>query len=83
MGYLAGSQGNVAIEVKPNGDRKVIAGNLNSTEVAGATSAAFGRTRIDHNILYVVTGGTETAPVNGTYVEPGKVVALDLRNSRS
>lgn len=82
VGYLAGSISNVILEIKANGDKEAIAGNLNSTEVASSTSVAFGRTWTDNHILYVVTSGTEASPVNGTYVEPGKVVALDLRHSR-
>lgn len=81
VGYLAGSQGNVIYEVQSHGERKVIAGNLNSTVVPSSTSAAFGRTKKDKNTLYVVTSGTEAAPVNGTYIEPGKVVALDVHSS--
>lgn len=78
VGYLAGSIGNVVIKVKSDKEENVIAGNLNSTVVAGATSTAFGRTKKDKNILYVVTSGTEISPVNGTFVEPGKIVALDI-----
>ncbi|KAH7025244.1 uncharacterized protein B0I36DRAFT_376858 [Microdochium trichocladiopsis] len=80
VGYLAGSQGNVIYEVQSHGDRKVIAGNLNSTVAPSSTSAAFGRTRKDKNTLYVVTSGTEAAPVSGMYIEPGKVVALDVHS---
>ncbi|GKT51439.1 uncharacterized protein ColSpa_11620 [Colletotrichum spaethianum] len=78
VGYLAGSIGNVIIKIKTGKESEVIAGNLNSTEVAGATAVAFGRTKKDKEVLYVVTSGTEVSPVNGTFVEPGKVVALDI-----
>ncbi|GKT60913.1 hypothetical protein ColTof4_01033 [Colletotrichum tofieldiae] len=78
VGYLAGSIENVIIEIKPGREPKVIAGNLNSTVVAGATAAAFGRTRKDSKVLYVVTSGTEGSPVNGTFVEPGKIVAIGI-----
>ncbi|KAK3647902.1 hypothetical protein LTR56_007876 [Elasticomyces elasticus] len=39
------------------GQQKVVAGALTDTTFAGATSAAFGRTRGDRDILYVVTDG--------------------------
>lgn len=76
--FLAGNPTNVVTEVKMNGDWKVIVGNLNSTVVAGATSAAFGRTSRDRNTLYVVTSGAQAGPVNGTYTEGGKVVAVRI-----
>ncbi|KAL7942777.1 hypothetical protein V8C42DRAFT_330351 [Trichoderma barbatum] len=76
--YIAGNPLNVLIEVKPNGENKVIAGNLNSSLIAGATSVAFGRTRRDKHILYVVTEGAALSPVNGTFTEGGKIVALEF-----
>ncbi|KAL8743465.1 MAG: hypothetical protein Q9190_004181 [Brigantiaea leucoxantha] len=57
---------------------KVVAGNVNSSEIANPTACAFGRTREDANQLYVATNGGLSAPVNGTYVEGGKIVAVDL-----
>ncbi|KAM0257920.1 hypothetical protein ACHAQJ_004078 [Trichoderma viride] len=76
--YLAGNIFNVVTEVKPDGQSKIIAGNLNSSLVAGATSAAFGRTSLDEHILYVTTDGAVLNPVNGTYTEGGKIVALNI-----
>ena len=76
--YLAGLEDNVVQRVLPNGTRETIAGSLNSTLVAGATAGAFGRTREDSSILYITTGGATTSPVNGTYVEGGKIVALNI-----
>ncbi|KAL7907728.1 hypothetical protein GGI35DRAFT_454671 [Trichoderma velutinum] len=76
--YLAGNPTNVLTEVKLDGEDKVIAGNLNSSLIAGATSAAFGRTIRDKHTLYVVTTGAALSPVNGTFIEGGKIVALDI-----
>jgi hypothetical protein len=76
--YLAGNIFNVVTEVKPDGESKVIAGNLNSSLVAGATSAALGRTLLDRHVLYVTTEGAALSPVNGTYTEGGKIVALNI-----
>lgn len=78
VGYLAGLDDNVITRVWQNGTTEVIAGNLNSSALAGATAAAFGRTARDQKVLYITTGGGEAAPVNGTYVEGGKVMALYL-----
>ncbi|KAF2097631.1 hypothetical protein NA57DRAFT_58202 [Rhizodiscina lignyota] len=76
--YVAGNAKNVLSKVTLSGHIEVIAGDLGSTTVAGATSVAVGRTRRDRRTLYVVTSGAIYAPVNGTYVEGGKVVAVDL-----
>ncbi|RFU75917.1 quino amine dehydrogenase beta chain [Trichoderma arundinaceum] len=76
--YIAGNIYNVLTEVKQDGESEAIAGNLNSTLVAGATSAAFGRTRLDKHVLYVVTDGAKINPVNGTFTEGGKIVALKI-----
>ena len=51
-----------------------VAGNLNSSAVAGVTSVTFGRTWRDLGTIYVSTTGAITNPVNGTFTEGGKVV---------
>lgn len=75
--YITGNFQNVVTKVDVAGKVSVVAGNINSTLVAGATSAQFGRTWRDKNVLYVVTNGGELSPVNG-FSEGGKVVALDV-----
>lgn len=62
-----------------DGETTVIAGALDSALIPGATAVAIGRTARDKDIAYVVTGGGQAAPVNGTYVEGGKVVAVSGR----
>ncbi|KAJ8111257.1 hypothetical protein OPT61_g6105 [Boeremia exigua] len=79
--YVAELTRNIVTHVRLNGEQTVIAGNLNSTAVAGATSAAFGRTKSSRNVLYVTTDGASTAPVNGSIVTGGKVVAVVLRSA--
>jgi len=76
--YLAGLDTNVIRKVGSDGRSEVVAGSLNSSAVAGATSAAFGRLPGDEQTLFVTTGGAQRAPVNGTYSEGGKVVAVRL-----
>ncbi|KAJ2976866.1 hypothetical protein NQ176_g4693 [Zarea fungicola] len=75
--YIAGNFQNVVTKIEPGGKVSVFAGNISSTLVAGATSAQFGRTWRDKNVLYVVTNGGEIAPVNG-FSEGGKIVAFDV-----
>ncbi|KAM3445420.1 hypothetical protein NHJ13734_000547 [Beauveria thailandica] len=74
--YVAGGIANVVTKIELNGESTVIAGNLNSSFVAAGTATVFGRTRKDEHILYVTTGGASEAPVNGTFSEGGKIVAL-------
>ncbi|PTB63355.1 quino protein amine dehydrogenase beta chain-like protein [Trichoderma citrinoviride] len=77
--YIAGNPTNTVTEVDlSTGENEVIAGNLNSSLVAGDTSVAFGRTKKDKHVLYVVTTGGSLSPVNGTFSEGGKIVALDI-----
>ncbi|KAL7905065.1 hypothetical protein GGI35DRAFT_483926 [Trichoderma velutinum] len=78
VAYLSGHFGNVITEVYHDAQTRVVAGNLNSTLVAGASSAQFGRTQKDKGTLYVVTDGAVLAPVNGTYTEGGKIVAIEV-----
>ncbi|EOD50385.1 Six-bladed beta-propeller TolB-like protein [Neofusicoccum parvum] len=72
VAYAADGFENQILKVTLDGQVESIAGNLNSTTVAGATSAQFGK----DGVLYVTTGGALAAPVNGTYTEGGKIVAL-------
>lgn len=57
----------------------VVAGSLNSTAVAGPTSAAFGRTHKDHHILYVTTRGAANVLVDGTVRVGAQVLAIDTK----
>ncbi|KAJ6089421.1 hypothetical protein N7467_004637 [Penicillium canescens] len=76
IGYLAGAVDNVVTRVLPDGSHGVIAGSKDSTVLMTATSAAFGRARDDHGVLYVTTGGESKLPVNNTATKGGKVMAL-------
>lgn len=78
VGYLAGLIDNVITKVHSNGTHQVIAGAANSTDFAGATSAAFGRTELDRDVLYVTTGGASGIPVLSNFFEGGKIMALRL-----
>jgi len=67
---------NTLAVVKPGGGAVTAAGSIDKLTVAGGTACQFGRTSSDGDILYFVTTGGMSAPVNGTVVEGGKVVAI-------
>jgi hypothetical protein len=68
---------NVLGVVKASGGVVTAAGSIDKLTVAGGTACQFGRTASDAAVLYFVTTGGMSAPVNGTEVEGGKVVAID------
>jgi hypothetical protein len=61
--YVATQQGNGVQFVTPQGEVKVIAGNVNSTQLAEPTAVKFGRTWNDRDMLYVTTAGGAAFPV--------------------
>ncbi|KAH8661952.1 hypothetical protein BX600DRAFT_307075 [Xylariales sp. PMI_506] len=65
------------------GTSAVVEGSDTTLTVAGGTAAAFGRSVYDRDILYVVTGGAQVRPVNGTVIEPAKIVAVDTKGFRA
>ena len=79
--YIATSRGNTIAEVAYNGRQEVLAGSLNSTEIAQPTSARFGRGRDGKRVLYVTTAGGLAAPVDvdgKEVVVGGQVVAVEV-----
>ncbi|PVH74617.1 hypothetical protein DL98DRAFT_467684 [Cadophora sp. DSE1049] len=75
--WLAQNVMNV-VGVRKSGGRMVVAaGVVDELTVAGGTSCQFGRTDGDKHVLYVATTGGMAAPINGTVMEGGKVVAID------
>jgi hypothetical protein len=77
--YIAENPFNELLLVKPNGATQVLAGDPQSAALIGATSAAFGRTANDAKTIYVTTCGGLAAPINQTYTEGAKVVAVQLK----
>ena len=77
--YLVTGAGNsierIGLDGTPKG--RIIAGDLNSTQFAEPTSAAFGRTEGDADILYVVTGGGLATPVDGNITIGAQILAVD------
>lgn len=76
--WAAENVGNRLWAVRRNGSYAVVEGGVGQITVAGDTAAAFGRGTKDKDTLYVVTSGAQAGPVNGTYTEGGKVVAIDI-----
>lgn len=56
--------------------QEIVAGNVNSTEIAEPTSAAFGRHPADRNVLYVTTAGGLATPVDGDIIVGGQLIAV-------
>ncbi|PGH18182.1 hypothetical protein AJ80_04569 [Polytolypa hystricis UAMH7299] len=74
--YIATANANTVLRVAPDGSVSTLIGSISELTVAGATAAKFGRRPEDQDILYVVTNGGQTGPVNGV-TEGGKVVAVN------
>lgn len=79
--YLVTGSGNsierIGLDGTPKG--RIIAGSLNSTQMAEPTSCAFGRTPEDSHVLYVVTAGGIATPVDGHITVGAQVLAVDTR----
>lgn len=79
--FLATGNGDSIEEVKRDGSAQIIAGAVNTTEIAQPTSAQFGRMVRDRGVLYVTTAGGLAVPIDGDVVVGGQVVAVDTRGS--
>lgn len=75
--FTATGGANSIVKISADGKRQVVlAGSLNSTDVAESTAAAFGRGPSDKDVLYVTTAGGSAVPVNGNIIIPGKLLAI-------
>ena len=78
IAYLTNAAGNFVERVNLKSHRQtIIAGQINSTEIAEPTAAAFGR-HGKEDILFVTTGGGLLIPVNGDEIVGGQVVAIKV-----
>ena len=60
------------------GEVETVIGGENSTVLPGPTSVAVGRGVSEKGWIFITTNGGYQNPVNGTYVEGGKVLAVDV-----
>ena len=75
--WIATNPANLLLVVTADDKAVTVDGSQYQLTVAGDTACRFGRRQTDRKTLYVVTDGGLAAPVNGTVVEGGKVVAVD------
>ncbi|KAH8898716.1 hypothetical protein GQ53DRAFT_741971 [Thozetella sp. PMI_491] len=75
--YIQTDPLNTVVEVTSGGVVSTIAGALSSLEFAGATASAWDNDQVG-KVLYVTATGGLASPVNGTAVEPGKILKLTL-----
>ncbi|KAL7959334.1 hypothetical protein V8C34DRAFT_280455 [Trichoderma compactum] len=76
--YLPTAAQNTVIRVSLDGRVQQLAGTADSLAVGGGTAAKFGRGPNQKKALFVTTSGDRFSPINGTIMEPGKLVAVDL-----
>ncbi|CAF9925623.1 MAG: hypothetical protein HETSPECPRED_005874 [Heterodermia speciosa] len=78
VAYVTNAAGNFVERVDVRRRRQVvIAGEVNSTEIAEPTAVALGRGG-EEDVLFVTTGGGLLIPVNGGEIVGGQVVAIKL-----
>lgn len=78
--YVATMRGNSIQKISPSGHVELIAGGLNDTTIAVPSSAQFGRTHRDSDVLYVTTTGGNGKPVetkDGPVQFGAQIVAID------
>jgi hypothetical protein len=79
VAYVAGQQNQILQIPLEGGPAVDVLGGLDQTVVAGPTSVALARGQGSEGTIYVTTNGGLLSPVNGTYTEGGKVLAVDTK----
>lgn len=75
--YVTTNPENTVVKVAAAGGKPtLVAGNIGSLDLAGASSALL--SKVAANVLYVTTSGGVAAPVNGTLSEAGKIMKIVL-----
>ncbi|EPS36349.1 hypothetical protein H072_10133 [Dactylellina haptotyla CBS 200.50] len=75
--YSTGHANNILLKITPDGQFSTVFGSPNSTVLEGDTACAFGRTKRDSDVLYVVTDGGLAHPLDG-FVQGGEVIAISV-----
>lgn len=79
VAYVASSKNSVVqIPLDGVGEVKTLFGGLNETVLAGPTSVQLGRGWKEEGKIYVSTNGGLNGPVDGYYIEGGKVEEVDV-----
>jgi hypothetical protein len=76
--WIATNPNNEILKVTTDGKYTVVAGSATSLDVAGATAALLACAEGRTGQLYVTTNGGQVAPVNGSVIEPAKVVVVNV-----
>lgn len=75
-GWITTDPSNTLIKATIDGGVTIIAGGVDETTMIGCSSAAFGRTRLDRDTLYITSnGGLANPPASG--IRPGKLWSID------
>jgi hypothetical protein len=75
--YVVTNPENTVVKIAAAGGKPtLVAGNIGSLALAGASSALL--SKVTPNVLYITTSGGVAAPVNGTLSESGKIMKLIL-----
>ncbi|KAI0194998.1 hypothetical protein F4808DRAFT_474727 [Astrocystis sublimbata] len=77
--WTASNANNQLIAIPPQGNPVTVLGASDEAVLAGPVGLAFGKLPGDKETLYIVTGGALLNPINGTFVEGGRIIAVDTR----
>ncbi|TRX92180.1 hypothetical protein FHL15_007047 [Xylaria flabelliformis] len=75
--WVASNSNNQLLAVSLHGGVTTVLGSSDDAELAGPVNVAFGKLVGDTQTLYVITCGALINPINGSYVEGGKIIAVD------
>ncbi|TVY39192.1 hypothetical protein LOCC1_G005090 [Lachnellula occidentalis] len=78
IAFISGAANTLLTIPLDGGELTTVLGGLNQTVIAGPTSVTLGKGPLGGDSVYVTTNGGLLAPVNGNYVEGGKVVAVNV-----
>ncbi|KZV92136.1 hypothetical protein EXIGLDRAFT_769324, partial [Exidia glandulosa HHB12029] len=77
LAFVAFNNGNQLLRVTRDGKTDVVLGAQDSAVLPGPTSAQLSH---DGHTLYVTTSGSGGNPINGTFSEGPRVIAIDVQH---